>query len=257
MVLLLEEVAGGGRGYLAECVRAATAHGGTAKLNISGGTVYAGSIGGGAPLQDSSMNKFKFGVGAALVDISGGNIYGQIVMQGTINEVGDDYGKQSTFKMTGGIIDNTSPNDGNKYLFVEENGGAVYINSGKATLSGGTIQNCSSENEARNTIRRLKETKKQIRLLRKYAEDKNIVYSAPYKRELQKAEKGLRRIYKILHSRTSEEDYNAIINYATYTIDYLNREDLFKLPNQIEPEIKRLEKTKNEILTFKEKLALE
>ncbi len=123
------------------------ADGGSARLVISGEDtqVFTGSIGGGSPLND---NREWFSVGAAIVEISGGTVYGQVVMNGKvirnggINEL--PVNSESSFTMTGGTIDNSNPDDGNSYLFVEENGGAVYVHSGTATMSGGTIQNASA-----------------------------------------------------------------------------------------------------------------
>ena len=46
--------------------------------------------------------------------------------------------------LLGGIVNNTAVNDGNNYKFVKYDGGAVHVKTGNATLSGGTIQNCSA-----------------------------------------------------------------------------------------------------------------
>ena len=163
---------GGGRGYTATNAAGlhtdtlglyedgkVSANGGTAKLTISSGTVRSGSIGGGSPLvlDDGTdyRDKYGFTVGAAVVNISGGSIHGQVVMNGEIKANTDGFannvhptisglviGENSSFTMTGGTIDNTQI--GNAYHFVEENGGAVYINSGSAKMSGGEIRDASS-----------------------------------------------------------------------------------------------------------------
>lgn len=163
---------GGGRGYTATNAAGlhtdvlklyedgkVSANGGTAKLTISGGTVRSGSIGGGSPLvlEDGTdyRDKYGFTVGAAVVNFSGGNIHGQVVMNGVIKANTDGFannvhptisglviGQNSSFTMTGGTIDNTPI--GSEYRFVEENGGAVYINSGSAKMSGGEIRDASS-----------------------------------------------------------------------------------------------------------------
>lgn len=119
--------------------------GGTAKLTITGNpTIISGSIGGGSPLEEN--RKYGATVGAAVVGISGGKIYGQVVMDGVIKNVpsGIDLteGALSSFTMTGGVINNAARDS--KYIFVEKNGGAVYINSGSAKMTGGEIKNASS-----------------------------------------------------------------------------------------------------------------
>lgn len=123
----------------------ANADGGTAKLTISGSpTIRSGSIGGGSPLDQN--RDYGATVGAAVVNISGGTIHGQVVMDGVIKNVPEEIdltnGESSSFTMSGGLIDNTP--SGSAYHFVEENGGAVYIHSGTATMSGGIIQNASA-----------------------------------------------------------------------------------------------------------------
>ena len=119
--------------------------GGTAKLTITGNpTIRSGSIGGGSPLDQNRT--YGSTVGAAVVNISGGTIHGQVVMDGVIKNVPSEInltnGQLSSFTMSGGLIDNTPI--GNQYHFVEENGGAVYINSGSAKMSGGEIRDASS-----------------------------------------------------------------------------------------------------------------
>ena len=115
-----------------------SANGGTCKLNINGGTIYTGSIGGGTPKYEngSDVNKHGFTIGAAQVYVTDGFLHGQVVMEGT----------GSVFNMSGGEINNTNVNDGNTYTFAKHSGGAIYIKTGNAKLSGGTIQNCSSDN---------------------------------------------------------------------------------------------------------------
>ena len=99
-------------------------HGGSAQLTVSGDAkLYTGSIGGGK----------GHNIGSANVTISGGTIQGQVVMEG----------EGSTFDMTGGTIDNANAADAG-YVFVEDNGGAVCVKTGTATISGGTIKNCNN-----------------------------------------------------------------------------------------------------------------
>lgn len=107
-------------------------NGGNVTLTIEGNpTVRVGSIGGGKTISDDAVNPGK--IGSANVTISGGTIQGQVVMEG----------EGSTFNMTGGTIDNVNAaKDG--YDFVDPNGGAVCVKTGKATISGGTIKNCNN-----------------------------------------------------------------------------------------------------------------
>lgn len=144
-------------------------NGGNASITVTGGTLNCASIGGGnsdsgKPGSVSTSDGSKAGVvvtgdnsnvkagtigggknnkgdiGFATVDISGGKIQGQFILSNT------DSDKQCTFKMTGGVIDNTDLGKGN-YKKAQENGGAVYLSdpNGKVSISGGTIQNCNAE----------------------------------------------------------------------------------------------------------------
>ena len=131
--------------------RKVSANGGTCKLTITGNPIVrTGSIGGGSPLfpEGSDENPYGFTIGAAVVNISGGTTHGQVVMQGQIKETGGisglTVGASSSFTMTGGIINNESAQSKSK--FVKLNGGAVFIGSGNATMTGGTIQNCTQIN---------------------------------------------------------------------------------------------------------------
>jgi len=122
-------------------------NGGTAVLNISGDDtkIYAGSIGGGGvntlkedPFPDSVTRPAGEGkIGAALVTISGGTVQGQVIMAkgGTAD---------CSFTMTGGTIDNSTKDD--TFTFLKENGGAVYVENGTATLTDGTIKNAKAVN---------------------------------------------------------------------------------------------------------------
>ncbi|MBQ2771456.1 MAG: hypothetical protein IJE95_01915 [Methanocorpusculum sp.] len=98
--------------------------GGKAILTISGGQIFTGSIGGG---------KGKTSTGSAAVNITGGTIIGQVMMEGD----------GSSFEMTDGVIDNTNSAD---YNFQKTDGGAVWIQTGTATMEGGTIKNAHAEN---------------------------------------------------------------------------------------------------------------
>ena len=114
---------GGGTGG-----KSASGTGGTAFVTITGGTLLAGSIGGGGTISTSAT------IGSAVINISGGDVQGQFVMAA---------GAATTpsFTMTGGTIQNGKSGD---FLFVKPDGGAVYLDDGNVTLSGGTIQNCSA-----------------------------------------------------------------------------------------------------------------
>lgn len=123
-------------------------NGGTATLSISGENtkVYAGSIGGGGvnALKDdpfpNSVNRPADGVGkigAAHVTINSGSVQGQVIMAKGGTE-------DCSFSMIGGTIDNSTKDD--TFTFLKEDGGAVWIENGNATLSGGTIKNASAKN---------------------------------------------------------------------------------------------------------------
>ncbi len=129
---------GGGTGLTA---------GGSVALNISGGTLRTGSIGGGLATQEGAR------VGSANVEITGGDITGQVIMAGGGS-------KACTFDMSGGSIHDTDLINGNEIKdledpqpgipikYIKENGGAVFMNDeeGVTTITGGTIKNCKAEN---------------------------------------------------------------------------------------------------------------
>ncbi len=138
-------------------------NGGTATLTISGEdtVVLAGSIGGGGVnvietdpfvndpdyrvTQPDTPGKISGKIGAAQVTISSGTVQGQVIMA-----KGTDENNKCSFDMTGGTIDNgaddiTFRKDAtDAFVFLQENGGAVYIEDGTATMSGGTIQNAKA-----------------------------------------------------------------------------------------------------------------
>ena len=99
--------------------------GGSAMLQVSGDSVlHTGSIGGGSG---------ETRVGSAKVTISGGTLLGQVIMEGT----------GSTFNMIGGEINNANHAG---YNFLQDNGGAVWIQTGDASMSGGIIKNANAGN---------------------------------------------------------------------------------------------------------------
>lgn len=106
-------------------------NGGNATVNISGNAkVYTGSIGGG------KTNNSTGTIGNATVEISGSPIIqGQFIMAaGATNPC--------SFTMDGGSIDNSDKT--NEFIFLQENGGAVYVENGNATMNGGIITGCST-----------------------------------------------------------------------------------------------------------------
>ena len=109
--------------------------GGSAEINISGGTIKTGSIGGGSTRSTKGHN-----IGYADIKITGGDISGQFIMVkgGT---------SACTFTMTDGIIHDSDASD-SEFARLQKNGGAVYMDDpiGVATISGGTIENCSALN---------------------------------------------------------------------------------------------------------------
>jgi len=113
---------------------AGTANGGNITLNITGGTLFEGSIGGGGC--DNSTGS----IGSGTVTISDGTVHGQIVM-------GAGSSSKNTFTMTGGVINNDlSPVTESiyPYEFIGEFGGAVYLEHGDVLIDGGIIKNTNS-----------------------------------------------------------------------------------------------------------------
>ncbi len=141
---------GGGTGLTA---------GGSVTLNISGEDTIlrAGSIGGGSATgKDADGNPYK--AGNATVNVSGGNIIGQIIMAGGA-------ANPCSFTMTKGTIHSTNVIDGvtigNTNItgvtitdpqpdvplsFIRQDGGAVFMNDpqGVAIITGGLIGNCTA-----------------------------------------------------------------------------------------------------------------
>ncbi len=119
---------GGGRGGI-------NGDGGSATVTISGTpTITTGSVGGGGTTNPNGK------LGYAKVNISGGTTSGQFVMARGASSA-------CTFTMTGGIIRN-SDTANKDYERMYADGGAVWMDdpNGVATISGGTVENCSAEN---------------------------------------------------------------------------------------------------------------
>ena len=108
------------------------ANGGSATVTISGNPIIrTGSIGGGKT--NNSTGK----IGSATINISGGDIQAQFVMAaGAVTK--------PSFTMTGGLIRNSDTTD-EEYKHIQTNGGAVYLEDGKFTMSGGEIRQCRAE----------------------------------------------------------------------------------------------------------------
>ena len=107
-------------------------NGGSANITISGAPVIrTGSVGGGKT--NNSTGK----IGSATINISGGDIQAQFVMAAGSGSV-------PTFTMTGGLIRNSDTDD-LEYIHLQKNGGAVYLEDGKFTMSGGEIRQCLAE----------------------------------------------------------------------------------------------------------------
>ena len=98
-----------------------TGNGGTATVNINGGIVKSGTIGGG---ETNATDTETYSVGDANVTITAGEVTGRVLMY------------KGTFEMTGGVL-----TGGNS-----ENGGCVQMYSGTATITGGEIKSCVATN---------------------------------------------------------------------------------------------------------------
>lgn len=108
-------------------------YGGSATITISGNPIIrTGSIGGGR------NNNTKGGyIGTAQIDISGDcDIQAQFVMAAGA-------ATKPKFEMSGGVIRNSDTSDPD-FAHIQENGGAVYLEDGIVTISGGTIKDCSA-----------------------------------------------------------------------------------------------------------------
>ena len=124
--------------------------GGNVNLNISGNDTIlrTGSIGGGKTTGSGT-------IGSAKVNISGGDITGQVIMAGT-----GDKNSYCEFIMSDGRIHDTNVIGGNnveskyndpqpdvKIQYLEKNGGAVWMDdsNGVTKISGGTIEKCTAK----------------------------------------------------------------------------------------------------------------
>ncbi|MBQ7035665.1 MAG: InlB B-repeat-containing protein [Clostridia bacterium] len=109
-------------------------NGGAAEVTIHDGFIETGSIGGGKTLNETNGK-----LGYAKATITGGDISGQFLMAAG----GTD---PCVFTMTGGRLHDVNTADTSKYKYANINGAAVYMDDpdGTVSISGGTIENCSS-----------------------------------------------------------------------------------------------------------------
>ena len=107
-----------------------SANGGKAIITIGESgkpIVRTGSIGGGGTSADGGK------IGSAEITIYEGDIQAQFVMAASTSNI---------FNMSGGTIRNSYHTD-EEYKHIKSNGGAVYMEQGTFSMSGGIIQNCS------------------------------------------------------------------------------------------------------------------
>lgn len=115
-------------------------NGGNAIIKIEGNPIIrTGSIGGGRVNRYNDKNNLTNTtgtIGSADIEICGGDIQAQFVMAAGSGAVPEFY-------MEGGKIRNSNVKDP-EYAHIAENGGALYMEDGIATLIGGTITDCSA-----------------------------------------------------------------------------------------------------------------
>lgn len=116
-----------------------TPNGGTAVITIGDKSdpsknpiLRTGSIGGGG------TNATGGTVGNAQIYVYGGDVQAQFVMAKSTGNV---------FEMDGGLIRNSSTSD-DTYYCIKEHGGAVYMEQGTFTMSGGVIKGCMADKNA-------------------------------------------------------------------------------------------------------------
>lgn len=107
-------------------------NGGNAYVTLSGGTLITGTMGGG---KGGYLGTTNYPDGYATFEISGCNVQGQANMQSST------LGSPS-FTMTSGTLSLSDKN----YTFTKPNGGAVWMDTGICTFSGGTISGFTAQN---------------------------------------------------------------------------------------------------------------
>lgn len=116
----------------------AIASGGDATVSISGGQVFTGSFGGGKN-GIGRPGGFARKLGTAQILISDGDVQGQFIMAAGA-------ATKPSFTMTGGTLNNSDLLPASGFYKVRDNGGAVYIEDGDFTMTGGEIRNASAVN---------------------------------------------------------------------------------------------------------------
>ena len=113
-------------------------NGGSATIKISGNPIIrTGSIGGGYPGTKKNGDPGTGKIGSANIDISGGDIQAQFVMADS---------PDNKFIMSKGLIRNSDTSD-DEYTCIQENGGAVYMEKGICTISeDAIIKKCYASN---------------------------------------------------------------------------------------------------------------
>lgn len=110
-------------------------NGGDATVTINGGIIRTGSIGGGGTGREEDN------IGNATITITGGDIQAQCILAA-------GSGGTPSFEMTGGVLRNSNViyTPGAEYLYVMEEGGAVYLEDGTCNISGANtrISNCTA-----------------------------------------------------------------------------------------------------------------
>lgn len=115
----------------------AIATGGDATVTVSGGQVFTGSLGGGK--NGVSSSGVARTLGTAQINISSGDVQGQFIMAAGA-------ATRPSFTMTGGSLNNSDLITASGFYKVKDNGGAVYIEDGDFTMTGGEIRNASAVN---------------------------------------------------------------------------------------------------------------
>ena len=113
-------------------------NGGDCIFKMSGGSLFAGSVGGGSINPQNTTEGIT--LGKANVNITGGTIQAQFIMaQGSSDHC--------EFNMSAGKIDNTKLLSDNYYM-VKKDGGALWMDdpAGIVNITGGEIKECSADN---------------------------------------------------------------------------------------------------------------